>query len=140
MEGRIRQLLRQGKSVRIHAAFPCTPWTSLQRLLVHLNPNNKTKLIAQRMLSVKMVKLFLDTTARLRREFGSLLAVSFEWPRYCDGWDPGKSAVATRLKKELPRVIDFDGCAFGLVSRRGDPMEKPWRIIADHYGIDNSMR
>ena len=132
MEGCIRQVLRRGKSVRIHAAFPCTPWTSLQRLLLYLNPNHKTKLTAQRKISVGMVKLFLDATARLRREFGSLLAVSFEWPRYCEGWDPGKKAVATRLKKELPRVLDFDGCAFGLVSHKGDPMKKPWRIVTDH--------
>ena len=97
-------------------------------------------LIAQRMLSVKMVKLFFDATARLRHEFGSLLAVSFEWPRYCEGWGPGKSAVATRRQKELPRVIDFDGCAFGLVSRKGGPMKKPWGIVTEHCGIGDSMR
>eukprot|EP00959_Pyramimonas_sp_CCMP1952_P164157 3432075-Pyramimonas_sp.AAC.1 len=86
----------------MHAAFSFAPWTSLQRLLVHSNPNHRAELVAQSMLSVKIIKLLLDATARLRREFGSLLAACFEWPRCCDGWGPGRSAVATRQKRELP--------------------------------------
>eukprot|EP00959_Pyramimonas_sp_CCMP1952_P068949 1439326-Pyramimonas_sp.AAC.1 len=62
--------------------------------------------------------------SQLRREFGAQLAVSFEWPGCCDGWDLKKNALARQLKKHLPRVVDFDGCAFNLETQNGIHIDK----------------
>eukprot|EP00959_Pyramimonas_sp_CCMP1952_P037164 777586-Pyramimonas_sp.AAC.1 len=71
-----------------------------------------------------MIGLFLQSMPRLRKEFGAPVAVSFEWPRCCDGWGPDENAIAKQLKGQLPRVIDFDGCAFDLETKMGVHIKK----------------
>eukprot|EP00959_Pyramimonas_sp_CCMP1952_P270840 5662149-Pyramimonas_sp.AAC.1 len=66
----IRPKLMQHHNVRVHAAFPCTPWTSLQRLIVKIDPKKITHLEADRRKSTRMISLFLRSMRRLRKEFG----------------------------------------------------------------------
>eukprot|EP00959_Pyramimonas_sp_CCMP1952_P348202 7293419-Pyramimonas_sp.AAC.1 len=42
--------------------------------------------------------------------------------------------------EQHPRVVDFDGCTFNLKTRNGIHIKKPWRIITDHSGFDDSPR
>eukprot|EP00972_Heterocapsa_arctica_P083368 12285099-Heterocapsa_arctica.AAC.1 len=53
-------------------------------------------------------------------------SVSFEWPRYCDGWrQPGVIKMVTGLKLTF---VDIDGCSVGVKSKEGVPIYKPWRF------------
>ena len=51
--------------------------------------------------------------------------VSFEWPRYCDGWKL-PTLIAFAQKYSLKDVI-FDGCALGLISSKGNPIKRTWK-------------
>jgi hypothetical protein len=59
--------------------------------------------------------------------------ISFEWPRYCSLWR--EPAVQTFIKDFQLYKVDFDGCAVGLVSTKGEPLLKPWRIFTDNKSI-----
>eukprot|EP00959_Pyramimonas_sp_CCMP1952_P066594 1390031-Pyramimonas_sp.AAC.1 len=60
LEGRIRSNLASGKSARIHAAFSCQPWTSLQRLVVKIDPSKTPQLKKARAKSKLMIGLLLQ--------------------------------------------------------------------------------
>eukprot|EP00959_Pyramimonas_sp_CCMP1952_P466372 9489857-Pyramimonas_sp.AAC.1 len=139
-EGRVRLRLAAGRNVRNHAAFPRQQWTSLQRLVVKIDPSKIPKLKGGRAKSKQMIGLLLQSMSRLREEFGAQLTISFEWPRCCDGWDPNKNAIAKQLMEQLQRVVDIGGCAFDLKTKNGIRIKKPWRIIADHSGFDDSLK
>ena len=43
------------------------------------------------------------------------------------------------LLQLLPFVADFDGCQLGLVNKRGETVQKKWRIVTDHFGLSQGM-
>ena len=52
--------------------------------------------------------------------------VHFEWPRHALGW---KQAALRQLIRDIGMtVVNFDGCAVGLVDRQGTPFLKKWRV------------
>ena len=61
-------------------------------------------------------------------EFGG--HVSFEWPRFCDGWTD--SHVSSALQTLPLTEVKFDGCMLGVCSNFGDtkgfPIKKPWMV------------
>ena len=50
--------------------------------------------------------------------------VSFEWPRGTTVWGARSMEI---VHQYLQYVVGFDGCAFGLRSRNGALLRKPWR-------------
>ena len=63
--------------------------------------------------------------------------VSFEWPRYCLGWN-------LELLKEIEEEFSmkraaFDGCTQGVVSKSGQPILKPWLISTSSPSLFNRM-
>ncbi len=35
--------------------------------------------------------------------------------------------------------VDFDGCSVGLVSSKGEPLLKPWRIFTDNMSVVRAL-
>ena len=64
-----------------------------------------------------------------------------EWPRFCSYWQ--EQRVSQFLKDMHFKHTDFDGCMYGLVSRRegtdGLPVRKPWRIAFIISTIDKHL-
>ena len=81
---------------------------------------------------MKMIRILLQV---LRGAKGPKFAASFEWPAYCDGFNPQKNPELKALKSLLPVQTVVDGCAYGLVSRHGRPMKKPWRVLSSCAGM-----
>ena len=77
-----------------------------------------------------MLSLLTAVVKPLPARYPSLLGVSFEWPRYCDGWDSAKCWEIATLCKFLSIRSDFDGCMYGLrhFSDSHSFLKKPWRI------------
>ena len=50
----------------------------------------------------------------------------FEWPANCDGWSKSCPEIQTLIRGSYGCA--FDGCAYGLQSRHGAPLKKPWRV------------
>ena len=71
-----------------------------------------------------------------------LFAVSFEWPRYSDGWSPQHNPDINALTKLLQHEVHFDGCAYGLRSLRFPQLflKKPFRIQTSHPALVSMAR
>jgi len=54
------------------------------------------------------------------------MPVFIEWPRRCTYWQDNKFRAFMRKHKGTDAL--FDGCAYGLTSRSGYPIQKPWRV------------
>jgi hypothetical protein len=53
--------------------------------------------------------------------------VSFEWPRHSTSWK--RQDVAAFFHSHSGFMdVEFDGCAVGLRSKKGNPIKKPWRV------------
>ena len=108
-----------GLNMRLHAALPCTPWSALTHTPAAISHTYRVRRERQRNQSRKMLKLLVALFNRLR---GQKFGASFEWPAYCDGCPEIQNLI-----RELPVRCMFDGCAYGLRSRQGVPLRKPWR-------------
>ena len=64
--------------------------------------------------------------------------ISFEWPRYCDGWDI-KTLKEFEARLKMQRV-SFDGCAVGVLSSKGGRIKKPWRITTTNLDLVKSLK
>jgi len=85
----------------------------------------QNKLIANRKKSLLMLRYFLTVAHHVITNGGQ---VSFEWPRFCDGWKI--PTLINFASKYGLKEVNFDGCALGLVSSKGNPIKKPWKIIS----------
>ena len=89
----------------------CTPWTSWQRLNLHRgSPATKARIARIREQSLEWVKTFTRLGKTTLAGGGS---VSFEWPRFCDGWQQEGVRSLIRELKLIP--VSVDGCAAGVV-------------------------
>lgn len=79
-------------------------------------------------------RLFKSFTKRaeLVLELGG--TVSFEWPRPSSGWKRPDVVAFFEAHPEFQEV-NFDGCAFGLRSKSGKPIKKPWRVLSSSKRI-----
>ena len=61
-------------------------------------------------------------------------SVTFEWPRWCDGWKQPEVQMVIKILKLTP--VNIDGRAVGVSAEDGTPIMKPWRILmsSEHVG------
>ena len=61
-----------------------------------------------------------------------------EWPKGCDYWR--WDIVSEVLNIYFLEEVRFDGCVFGLKSRAGGLMKKPWRVCTNDTNILNNFK
>jgi len=71
-----------------------------------------------------MVKSFIDL-AELSLSLGG--HISFEWPRYCEGW--AIKELWQFIARNNLHVADVDGCPMGMQTAKGEPILKQWRFV-----------
>ena len=103
------------KGTHLHGSLPCTPWSSWQRLnLKKGGPSVQAKVARERVQSLEFIKTFVRIARRVLDNGGSM---SFEWPRWCDGWKQPEVQLMIKILKLSP--IDVDGCAVRRSARGG---------------------
>ena len=138
-EADVRALVHGGFNIHLWASLPCRPWT-LYTIInsARLGPRFRKKLNAMRQESIALVHSFFNL-AKIVEDGGGTW--SFEWPAYCLGWDlnPLKDWFGQRSSY----MARFDGCRFGLKSKRGKPIKKPWIIVTSSRslaaGLDGNL-
>ena len=125
--GSIEQLIDQVSATpgcSLHGALECKSWSAWSRLNAAKHPDYLQGLEEEREQSRKLLMQFIRVAAIVIHAGGE---VSFEWPRHAAGWSlPEMIAFIDQFG--LLEAL-FDGCRFGLVSHRGWPMRKPWKIV-----------
>ena len=89
-----------------------------------------------------MLRKFLNVARFVLKIGGS---VSFEWPRYSDGW---KLPEINQLLKICPFEAAVDGCASGVMSKvdregiceAGQPIKKPWRFVSSILQLAEALK
>ena len=72
-------------------------------------------------------RLFKSFTRRAELVLKLGGTVSFEWPRHSTSWK--RQDVAAFFHSHSGFMdVEFDGCAVGLRSKKGNPIKKPWRV------------
>ncbi len=120
------------KGTHLHGSLPCTPWSSWQRLnLKKGGPSVQAKVARERAQSLEFIKTFVRVARPVLDAGGS---VTFEWPRWCDGWKQPEVQLMIKVLKLTP--VNIDGCAVGVSAEDGSPIMKPWRILvsSEHVG------
>ena len=120
------------KGTHLHGSLPCTPWSSWQRLnLKKGGPSVQAKVARERAQSLEFIKTFVRVARPVLDAGGS---VTFEWPRWCDGWKQPEVQLMIKVLKLTP--VNIDGCAVGVSAEDSSPIMKPWRILvsSEHVG------
>jgi len=127
---------RMPKPVHLHGSLPCTPWTQWAYMnLSRLGREFQERLMCERSKSRQMLVNFVDIASQVIRSGGT---ISFEWPRYCAGWDlPELHDMINRFNL-IP--ADIDGCMVGVVSKKDEtPIKKPWRFVCSDPQLAESL-
>ena len=131
-----RRHMRKGGEVSMHAALPCTAWCTFQNIKATKWPWFHKKLEAMRKRSRTRVKQYADLVKELKGEFPRLFKASYEWPRFCEGYDAAHCPEIRFIEKVLPHRADPDGCAYGVVSpKTRERIQKKWRVQATESSI-----
>ena len=129
------KLVRQNPGCSIHASIPCSPWSSWVKMNLHkLGKPFRIKLLKKREESLLLLHHFKIVAREVIQNGGS---ASFEWPRYCTGWQ--LKELTSFLSKFGFQKVDFDGCAFGLKSKKGNFIKKPWTIATTSSRLINTL-
>ena len=118
------QVIRQHPGCHLHGSLPCTPWSSWLRMnMARTDDAGRERVRRAREQS-------LEWAATFRRLAQATLArggyISFEWPRYCEGW---KQPLIVDMLRDLDlHPVPLDGCATGPTDKNGTPLYKPWLI------------
>ena len=64
--------------------------------------------------------------------------MSFEWPRWCEGWQ--QRPVQDMIKDLQLILVPVDGCAAGVTSTRGGPIHKPWTFAVSSEMLAKELR
>ena len=70
---------------------------------------------------------WLTTFFRIARPHLLEMAVSFEWPKYCDGRQQKRVRPMISELSFIP--ISADGFTAGVVDMESTPVFKPWRVM-----------
>ena len=98
------------RGTHLHGSLPCTPWSSWQRLnLKKGGPSVQAKVARERAQSLEFIKTFVRVAWPVLDAGGS---VTFEWPRWCDGWKQPELQLMIKILKLTP--VNIDGCAVGV--------------------------
>ena len=91
----------------------------------------QAKVARERAQSLEFIKTFVRVARPVLDAGGS---VTFEWPRWCDGWKQPEVQLMIKVLKLTP--VNIDGCAVGVSAEDGSPIMKPWRILvsSEHVG------
>ncbi len=111
--------------IHLHGSLPCTPWSRWQSLnTFKLDASFHRQLELDRANSIKMLGRFLQLARHVQKTGGT---ISFEWPRFCAGWDlPLIKIIIDEFKLH---ECDVDGCSVGVKSVvTGKPILKPWKF------------
>ena len=107
-------------------AIPCTAGSVWQRLNAsRLGPSFQAYLRRQRNQSKRLFASFKERAELVLSRGGT---VTFEWPRYNDGWNRPDVKEFFDSHPEFMEVL-FDGCAVGVTSKDGHPIRKPWKLM-----------
>ena len=84
----------------------------------------------------------LEWAATFRRLARAVLArggpVSFEWPRYCEGW---KQPLIINMLRDLDlHAVPVDSCATWLTDTNGAPLFKPWLIAVSSTALVEELK
>ena len=84
----------------------------------------------------------LEWAATFRRLARAALArggsVSFEWPRYCEGWE--QPLIVDMLRGLDLHAVPVDGCGTGLTDKNGTPLFKPWLIAVSSTALVEELK
>ena len=131
----LKNFIREHPGIDLWASLPCGPWSQWQYLNAHrYGAEFRKKLAKSRDLSLKLLDRFCEL-ARCVVEHGG--DVHFEWPRHALGW---KQAALCQLIRDIGMtVVNFDGCAVGLVDRQGTPFLKKWRVATTSENLAKNL-
>ena len=130
------KIIKQNPGCHLYGSLPCAPWSSWQRMnLARTNEAGRERVRRAREQS-------LEWAATFRRLAQSALArggsVSFEWPRYCEGW---KQPLIMNMMCDLDlHAVPVDGCATGLTDKNGVPLLKPWLIAVSSAALVEELK
>ncbi len=128
-------LVRSNPGASIHSSIPCTPWSTWNYMNSHkLGHAFNVKLAKSRVVSLQMLNYFFIIAKEVLALGGD---ISFEWPREATGWK--LDVLQKFIERFKLMTVHFDGCAFGLKSKKGNPIKKPWRIVTSSQTLVDSL-
>ena len=134
LEHTLREI-KQNPGCSMHGSLPCTPWTRWQSYNEHkLGADFRKKLGEARERSRTMLSNFRIAALEVIKGGGD---VSFEWPRFCSGWDL-TDLVELEVEIGMWRV-NFDGCSVGVRAENGAFIKKPWTISTTSEGLREAL-
>lgn len=117
--------LELGELFHLWGSLPYTVWSSWQNLNDVVLSEAFTKNLSERRDESKhMMGNFADLTDLAVESGGSS---SFEWPRYCSGWDEIEALSDMIVRYDMFSAFPC-GCSFTLEIKGKFP-KKPWRIV-----------
>ena len=122
------EFIRSHDRVHLHGSVPCTPWSTIQFLNIHMyGLPFQEKLHKARLLSLRQIAVFLILCRAVKEKQGTS---SFEWPKNAQGWE--KPLVQQLIREICYETTLVDGCSVGVRSKKtGEPILKPWRFETD---------
>ena len=131
----LKNFIREHPGIDLWASLPCGPWSQWQYLNAHrYGAEFRKKLAKSRDLSLKLLDRFCELAKCVVEHGGD---VHFEWPRHALGW---KQAALCQLIRDIGMtVVNFDGCAVGLVDWQGTPFLKKWRVATTNENLAKNL-
>ena len=121
---KLKDIIEENPGIDLWASLPCSPWSQWQYLNAHrYGEQYRKKLAKSRELSLKLLNRFVELARHVKAGGGD---VHFEWPRHALGWR--QNALCKLIREIDMMVVNFDGCAVGLVDKAEIPFLKKWRL------------
>ncbi len=127
--------VRRFPGAHVMASIPCTAGSVCQRINLRRGGLKQHKRIQSLKNDMELLLSNLRRVAVAVREGGG--TISFEWPRHCSLWQ--EESVKKFVTEFQLQKVDFDGCSVGLVSSKGEPLLKPWRIHTDNLAVIRAL-
>lgn len=124
----LKGMLRKHRPALAWFSLPCGPYSPLQTLFNESTPEAKAKSEERKRQSRKLIRNGIEA-AREQLLLGG--HVGWEWPSNNGGWNLREMRAFLKELEELQcyHRVHVDGCAFGLLSTKGNPLRKPWKIV-----------
>ena len=122
--------------IHLHGSLPCTPWSRWNVSNQHKYGDKFVERInQQKLLSISMLKNFVTVADYVIKNKGT---ISFEWPRYCVGWDVIE--VKHMIDRFKLKPANVDGCAVGVINKAGThSIKKPWCFVCSDVSLANKL-
>ena len=114
-----------GDVIHVWGSLPCTPWSSWQHLNLHVKDGEFAEDLEQRREEFKVLVSNFHSLSEIAIDSGG--SSSFEWPRWCSGWEEVDELTLMITKFSMFSTYPC-GCAFDLTIKGKKPL-KPWRIV-----------